>query len=135
MLNVGPLGNGCLRTIDKGILEIIGNWVKINEKAIRTPMPSNIAVTNKPKDFILKEGNTYYLFVHDLQMFADLNVAIAKNMELKEEFVFPEQIKSVCWMDSGEELNFVQNGENVTITTKPYMYGESYVVRIVEIKV
>lgn len=135
LLNVGPLGNGCLRTIDKGILEIIGNWVKINEKAIRTPMPSNIAVTNKPKDFILKEGNTYYLFVHDLQMFADLNVAIAKNMELKEEFVFPEQIKSVCWMDSGEELNFVQNGENVTITTKPYMYGESYVVRIVEIKV
>lgn len=135
LLNVGPLGDGTLRTIDKGLLEVVGDWIKMNEKAIRTPKPTDIIVTNKPKDFILSENDTYYLFVHDLQMFADLNVAIAKKMDLEEKFVFKKGIKSVCWMDNCEKLDFIQDGDNVTIKTKPYRYGESYVVRIIEIKV
>ncbi len=135
LLNVGPKGDGSLRTIDKGMLEIIGDWVRMNEKVLRTPVPTDIVVTNKPKDFILQEGDTYYLFVHDLQMFADLNVALCTKMELKEEFEFDKKIKSVRWMDNQEDLDYVQDGVNVTITTKPYNYGESYVVRIIEIKV
>ena len=79
----------------------------MNEKALRTPEPTDIIVTNKPKDFILYEDNTYYLFVHDLGMFADLNVAVCKQMELKEEFVFSKKIKSVYWMDNGEKLDFI----------------------------
>ena len=30
LLNVGPMGDGGLRTIDRGILEIMGQWIDIN---------------------------------------------------------------------------------------------------------
>jgi len=135
LLNVGPKGDGTLRTIDKGILELIGEWVKLNDEAIRKPYPTDIIIKNKPKDFILKDVDTYYLFVHDLSMSADTNVALEAEMNLKESFKFDKKIKSVAWLDSKEELEFSQNGDEVTIKTKPFMYGESYIVRIAKIKV
>jgi len=135
LLNVGPKGDGSLRTIDKGILEMVGEWVSLNEKALRLPSPTNIEIIGKSKDFILQDSETYYLFVHDLAMTADLNVALRANMNLIERFIFEKPIKSVCWLDNGEELDFCQENGEVTITTKPFPYGESYIVRILEIKI
>ncbi len=134
LLNVGPKGDGTLRTIDRGMLELIGEWVAPNEAAIRGCVPQDIAVQNKPKDFLLKKGDIYYLFIHDLYMAADLNVALHTEMDLKEEFHLPAQVESVFWLDSGEELEFCQEGDRVKITTKPFTYGDSFVVRIAEIK-
>ncbi len=134
LLNVGPKGDGTLRTIDKGILELLGQWVAPNEEAIRGCAPTDIAIDNKPKDFILKKGSTYYLFVHDLCMVGDLNVALKSEMDLQENFQFPEEIKSVTWLDNGEELEFTQEKGRVKITTKPFKYGDSYVVRIAKLE-
>ena len=135
LLNVGPMADGSLRTIDKGMLEIVGEWVKLNEKALRTPVPTNIEIEDKPKDFILKEGDTYYLFVHDLGMCGDENVAISRCMNLSEKFEFEGKIKSMCWLDNGEAVEFNQEDKKVSVKLKPFIYGESYVVRILEIKV
>ena len=134
LLNVGPKGDGSLRLIDKGILELMGEWVAPNEAAIRGCAPTDIAIENKPKDFILRKGDTYYLFVHDLYMTADLNVALKTEMDLLEAFRFAPKIQSVAWLDNGEELEFTQVKDKVEITTKPFTYGDSYVVRVAEIK-
>ena len=50
LLNVGPMGDGGLRTIDRGILEIIGQWIDINKEAVYIPRPTGITVENKEKD-------------------------------------------------------------------------------------
>ena len=135
LLNVGPKGDGSLRLIDQGILEILGEWVALNDKAIRIPAPSGIEIQNKPKDFMLQEGNTYYLFVHDLFTGADENVTIARQGDLTERFTLDKPIQSVCWMDNGEPLEFTQEGDQVVVKTKEFRYGESYVVRIAQITV
>ena len=135
LLNVGPKGDGSLRLIDKGMLELIGGWVKLNDEALRNPAPTNIEIQDKPDDFILNEGNNYYLFVHNLSMTADLNVALNATLNLEEKFFFDKAIKSVEYLDNGESLEFTQDNNNVIIHTKPFSYGESYVIRVVKFTV
>lgn len=133
LLNIGPMADGSLRTIDKGMLEIVGDWVRINEEAIHKPIPTDITIEDKPKDFILRDGNSYYLFVHDLKMVSDKNVALEAHLELEEKFVLDKKIKSVQWLDNNEHLDFVQENDKVVVHTKPFFYGESQVIRIAKI--
>lgn len=120
-----------------GLYSVIGReeWVNLNDNALRSPYPTDIKIRNKPDDFVLNDGDAYYLFVHDLAMTADLNVALNSTMILEEVFDFGKKIKSVHWLDNGEKLDFIQENGKVTIKTKPFMYGESYVVRVIEINV
>lgn len=135
LLNVGPMGDGNLRLIDRAMLELIGKWVKIHHTALYEPHPTDIVIENKPKDFILQNGDTYYLFVHDLKMMANINVAMRAVMDLDERFVFDKEITSVRWLDNGKPLEYSQENGKTLIHTEPFKYGENYVVRIAEIKV
>ena len=130
LFNVGPKADGSLRTIDKGALEILGQWTALNEEALRDPAPTAIEVEGKPKNFLLKNGKHYYLFLFDISMRGDGNVAINKEMDLDNVFCLEETVKSVCWLDSGNPMEFTQEGNRVTITAEPYRYGQSFVVRI-----
>jgi hypothetical protein len=47
----------------------------------------------------------------------------------------PEKIKSIQWLDNGEDVFFEQDGDKVTITTTPQLYGEQLVVKIAKIEV
>ena len=69
-------------------------------------------------------------------MYADKNVANA--VEEKADFYtdtfdLPEKIQSATWMDNGEEVAFTQNGNAVTVTKVPFVYGRSLVVRVAKI--
>ncbi|MBE6552498.1 MAG: alpha-L-fucosidase [Ruminococcaceae bacterium] len=133
LLNVGPKGDGTLRPMDKAMLEAMGEWVEYNEDAIRTCEPTGIAIDGKDKDFILKKDeNTYYLFVHDLPMSADPNVAVKRRGEFTERFTFDKRIKSVEWTDGGI-LEFSQNDITTEVYTTPFLYGEDLVVRVARI--
>ncbi len=135
LLNVGPKGDGSLRTIDKASLEIIGQWSKLNDEALHNPAPTAITVKDKPNNYILKEGNNYYLFFFDLGSNGDSNVSINRDTNPDNIFSFDEKIKSVRWLDSGEELSFTQENGIVNIQAKPYKYGQSFVVRVAKITV
>lgn len=131
LLNIGPMGDGRLRLIDKGILEIVGDWVKRNDEAVRKPAPTKIAIQNKPSDFILYDGNAYYLFIHHLAMQGDENVVSHISLDLEETFAFDRRIKSAEFLDNGEKIAFTQKDGYVTIYITPFRYGESQVIRIV----
>lgn len=135
LFNVGPKADGSLRTIDKGALEILGQWAALNAEALYEPAPVAVEVENKPKNFLLKNGNNYYLFLFDISMRGDGNVAINKEMVLDNTFSLPETVQSVCWLDSGKPLQFTQTGDRVTVTAEPYRYGQSFVVRVAKITV
>lgn len=135
LLNVGPKGDGSLRTIDKASLEIIGQWATLNDEALHNPVPTAIEIKHKPSNYILKEGNNYYLFFFDLGSNGDSNVTIKRDSNPDNIFSFSEEIKSVNWLDSGEELSFTQENGIVNIQAKPYKYGQSFVVRVAKITV
>ena len=137
LFNVGPKADGSLRTMDKGALEILGQWSKLNDEALHIPEPTDIEIKDKPNNFILRNDNTYYLFLSDLSISGNENVTINynKNVNCDNIFRFDKKVKSVCWLDNGEELNFTQNDREVTIQAKPYECGQDFVIRIAKIEV
>ena len=133
LLNVGPLGDGSLRLMDAAILDLMGQWVDYYEEAIRLPRPSGIEIKNKENDFLLQNGNDYYLFCFDLPMRADANVSLNEKGDFSDTFDLAEPIRTVFWMDNGEAVNFVQEGSQVTVFTEPFCYGRNLVVRVAKI--
>lgn len=136
LINVGPMGNGKLRPMDKAMLETLGEWVDIYKEALYLPRPSGIEVEGKEKEFLLRGENAYYFFAYGLPMAASVNVELAKTTpEYNNQFTIPERIKSIKWLDNGEALSFTQEGDQVTLTTVPQLYGEQLVVKIAKIEV
>ncbi len=135
LFNIGPKGDGTLRTIDKGALEVLGQWSRLNDEALHEPAPTGIEIQDKPGNFILENEGAYYLFANDLSISGCEDVTIGDG-EFKPDNIFTldKTIKAVYWLDSGEPLNFTQNGSNVNIQTKQFKYGEDYVVRIAKIE-
>lgn len=134
LLNVGPVGDGSLRPMDAAMLGIVGEWVGYYEEAIRAPRPVNIQVRNKEEDFLLKDGQNYYLFCFHLPMRADANVAQNEEADFSDLFELSEQIRAISWMDNGEAVDFEQEGSSVTVHTVPYCYGRNLVVRVAKIE-
>lgn len=136
LMNVGPLPDGSLRNIDAATLDVMGTWVSYYEEAIRKPRPANIAVESKTGDFLLKDGNCYYLFCHKLPVSGDENVAkvIYQDAGLYiTSFELPEKIQSITWMDDDTEVSFTQEGDKVTVNKVPFTYGRNLVVRVAKI--
>jgi len=133
LMNLGPMGDGSIRLIDKAVLGIMGEWVRYFDEAIRDPRPCDIVVENKERDFLLKRGNDYYLFCYDLPMSADPNVALQNEELFFDVFLMKDKILSIHWMDNGEMVEFVQDEERVTVKNVPYEYGRDLVVRVAKI--
>lgn len=133
LMNVGPMADGSVRPIDAAILGIMGEWVNIFDEAIRTPRPTNIEIPNKEKDFILRDGKNYYLFCSELPTYGNSHVAIFEEKDYLTTFELEDTISSVTWMDDGTEVEFSQNGKQVSVVTVPYTYGRHLVVRVAKI--
>lgn len=136
LINVGPMGNGKLRELDRAMLNALGEWTDIYSEALYLPRPANISVDGKEKEFLLKGDGCYYFFAYDLPMVGNVNVELAKaDPQYNNTFRLPEKVKSVYWLDNRQDLNFVQEGDLVTLTTVPQLYGEQLVVKIAKIEV
>lgn len=134
LLNVGPMGDGSLRLSDRAMFETLGTWVRIHEEALREPRPVACEIPGKPKDFLLRSGSTYYLFVHDLLQNADAGVSRPMPTDYHETLPFPEPVRRISWLDNGEELTFVQRDGSLTVGTTTFPYGTDLVVRIAKIE-
>lgn len=137
LMNVGPMGDGSVRLIDAAMLDVMGNWISYHEEAVRDARPTGILVESENNNFILKKGNCYYLFCFGLPMISNPDVAKSR-MESESlyvnRFALPEKIKSVTWLDNGTEVEFKQEGDQVAVTTVPFTYGRSLVVRVAKIE-
>ena len=135
LMNVGPMGNGYLRPLDKAMLESLGEWVEIHKEALYLPRPSGIEVEGKEKDFILRlDDNTYYLFAHGIPMSADDNVELRlNNPESLDKFSLGRKVKSATWLDSGEAVDRFIDGDPIVFCPKKQRYGEQLVVKIAKI--
>ena len=126
LLNVGPMGDGSLRLIDRGMLEILGIWTKLNDEALRLPAPTGIAVEEHEEEFILRHEKNLYLFVKDVP---NWNTPEPRFLR----FAMEEPIASACWLDNGEALPFTQEDGTASIHAVPQVYGVDLVLRIAKI--
>lgn len=131
LLNVGPMGDGSLRLIDRALLELLGQWMGYFAEAVRTPRPTDIVVENKPEDFLLWDDDRYYLFCLDIPMIADPD--LVGDRDDTDVFELKERVVSITWMDDGASVPFVQENNRVIVTTEPFAYGRSLVVRVARI--
>lgn len=136
LLNIGPMGNGQLRPLDKAMLDALGEWVKIYSEALYLPRPAKLEIENKEKSFLLEGNGCYYLFAFDLGVSGNPNVELSKgDSNHNNVFNIDKKIKSVKWLDSNEDVLFTQEGSRANIITTPQLYGEHFVVRIAKIEI
>ena len=128
------MADGYLRPIDAGYLDVIGQWVNLHDEAIRAPRPTDIQVEDKPNDFLLRDGNVYYLFCNGLPMMADENVQLAEESgDFISTFALDKKILSATWLDNGAEVQYKQSGSKTELLTVPFTYGRHLVVRVAKL--
>ena len=125
-LNIGPMPNGEVRLIDRGIFELIGIWVKKNKNFIYDVHGGK----EISKDCLLLEaGEQRYLYIKEVQMSSDTNVAYGANdryVDLPAEL----GIKKGVWLDDNSKAE-IKKGK---LKVKPFGYGTSLTGRVLKIK-
>lgn len=137
LLNVGPQPDGSIRPLEKYTFDMLGKWVDVYKEALYNVRPA-AGVECDGEKFILKadQPGIYYLFVPNLGIVGSANVVSrVENMVKASITGFPEEIKSIRWIENDEKLNFTQDGDKVDINCTQYEYGRNYVVRVAKIEV
>lgn len=136
LLNVGLTAGGSIPKIQEAMLELMGDWLELNGRAIYDGRPS--AVEGEGGDFALegKDGKLY-LFIHRLKIRGDSNVTVNGGGAGEKRFTgLHRPITSIRWLDSGDLLEFQHepsSGELRVVATG-FPYGVNLVVRIAEVE-
>lgn len=134
LLNVGPRGDGTLRPLDVELLRCIGRWTEVYREAAYLPRPTDITVADKPRDFVLKYEDAYYLFCHGLCMSGDGN-AVISGAHAPSRLALDTPVRHVTWLDNGREVPFEHEEGVLTVHVGPFPYGTNFVVRVAKIEV
>ncbi len=135
LINIGPLAQGAVDPYQKELMRLIGRWVNVYKEAIYDVKPYPAISTND--NFIVKGDNgKLYIFCLNPARIGDINVLVGgKHSTLTTFKNVPDKIKSVKWMDNGQNLNFTQNNGLLAIDFKELKYGISYGVRVAEAEI
>ena len=126
LLNVGPMGDGSLKPMDKCMLDFVGKWIKQNKNFIYGVEVSDVKSDDA---YILKgENGKYYAVVTGVDMLADSNVqrlSKGKVITLKTD----KKIVGGKWLDSRRKI--VKNGKN-SFNCEFFNYGSSHSLKVAE---
>ena len=133
LMNVGPMANGKLRTLDTAMLVTLGEWIdKFSEACVGT-LPTKIEVSGD--DFVMQGKDAYYLFCHELPMGGNRHVALTDDQRegYSISLNLDKKIKSITWLESGDAVEYKETEGGVKLYPTPQPYGQSVVVRIAKI--
>ncbi len=126
LMNVGPMGNGDLRLIDKATLLEMGKWIKYNKDFIYDVKRADIEAENA---ILLKNGKGEYFAV----------TAVAKHFNVQHnalgsivEVKIDAKIKSARWLENGKRIKLLKNKSSYM--TEPYGYGTSMCYRVAKLE-
>jgi alpha-L-fucosidase len=120
LLNTGLRGDGSVNPMDACMLKEIGKWTKKNKEAIYSVKSCAITAKNAT---ILEGNGCYYAVIKNVPMSADPNV---QRNEGKGRVYIDADIRSAEWLDNGEKIKLEGNSFEI----EPYLYGESYSLRV-----
>lgn len=129
LLNIGPLGQGAVDPYQKELLKLVGRWVDVFGEAIYEGKPYPAGSPNQ--NFILKGDGKLYLFYFHPSRRGNENVTVGNTYS--GAFAFgnvQDEVKSLRWMDNGEELSFQQKDGMLSANFTGQGYGYSYCVRV-----
>ena len=129
LLNIGPTAQGGIEPIQAEVMNVMGKWMNLYGEAIYSGKP--YAAGGMGKNFILKSDDALYLFFFDLARCGSENVVVGGNYCGSYAFGnVPDKVRSVEWMDNGEQLDFVQDDGILAVHATGFPYGLSTCVRV-----
>lgn len=136
LLNIGPNKDASVPTIQKGIMECIGRWMKVYGEAVYDGRPY-ITYPDR-EEFVLKsvkDEKTAYLFKFNLgYSTGNVNVSLGFGESAPVTLdKFYKKIKSIKWMDNDEELEFSQQEDILNVKFTGFTYGQSLCVRVAKV--
>lgn len=136
LLNIGLDAQGGITKMSEALLETIGIWTNMAKDSLYEARPCD-AVCSHEKDFVLKKGNTYYVYVHDLNLLGPKDVVAAYENTTEGHFIkgIPHKVKSMKWVDNDEDLLFSQKDDTLSYRAVGFYYGRHYIVRIAKIEI
>lgn len=138
LLNIGPNADGSVSTMQRGIMECIGRWMDSFGEAIYNGRPY-ISYDDKPEFFLKHENdhNVLYLFrFNPQQCYGDKNVTLDFSEDSPKLPLFDKfnrEVISASWLDNGEQLSFIQDGDKLKINFTAFPYGQSLCVRVAKV--
>ena len=136
LLNIGPTAQGGIPLYEQGLLETVGRWISSYKEAVYLPRPV-VGIKCQGRDFMLQSGRTCYYFAHDLGIHggSDVTVNVA-GIGTRPVDGFAQTVRSACWMDNGQSVEFVQNVKLKMLSLKctGYLYGTDTVVRVMKLE-
>jgi hypothetical protein len=134
LLNVGPKGDGSIRTIDRGYFEEIGKWFSLNGEAFYRGKHSQI-ISSVPSTYVMDGDGVSYLCAENVPMVSDPNVAkgsaVFSSIALKG---VSRKISSIHCLDNDETVSFTQENGLVNLAIPPFFYGNALPVRVLKIE-
>ena len=122
LLNVGPMGNGELSSIDKGYFESIGKWIKANKGVYTKLKKCDITAENA---IIFTDGNDYYAVLENAITAGSVDVMLdAKTFDVK----INANIKNAKYLDTGKRIKVKNN----CFTAEAQAYGTNLRYRMVK---
>ncbi len=132
LLNIGLTGTGAVDYFQAANLMRIGEWVKMHQSAVYNVKP--IRVYGAGSDFAVEgDDGKVYFFIHKLGMKGHSNVTVSDGGIGPRTFTgLKKKVKSIKWLDSNEEMDFLQNAEAdlFSFYATGYPYGVDLVVRV-----
>jgi alpha-L-fucosidase len=134
LLNVGPTATGAIPEYETAALRRTGRWVELHADAIYDARPEPVHCQGR--DFVLRNGDRLFYFVHDLATHGDAHVTAAGGGTGPRSLSnLKTPVAGARWLDNGQELPWTQNVEAgiAAIDCTGYPYGTNLVVRVAEL--
>ena len=129
LLNIGPGPQGNVIPMQKELLSIMGDWMKLFGEAIYNGKVYDSRSIGR--SFVLKGDGCLYIFCYDLGIEGMDHVTVGGRYNGVYAFSgIKDEIKSIEWMDNKEQLEFTQKEGNLMVNFTGTPYGTSYCVRV-----
>ena len=136
LLNIGLDAQGGITKMSEALLETIGIWTNMAKESLYEGKPCELICSHQ-KDFVLKKGKDYFVYVHDLNLLGPKDVVAAYKSTTEGHCIkgITGKVKSMKWVDNNEELLFTQNEDILSYRAVGFYYGRHYIVRIAKIEI
>lgn len=128
LLNVGPLGNGDVKPLDKYMMLEIGKWIKYNKSFIYDVRAADIECEGA---ILLKDSKGIYYAVVETPTIICVEHETLGSLSPLNKVRVGAKIKSAKWLDNGKRIKV--NKDN-TFVTVPFDYGISMHLRVARLE-
>ncbi|WP_308559786.1 alpha-L-fucosidase [uncultured Holdemania sp.] len=135
LLNIGLTGQGGVTKMTEALLEVIGQWTAMAKDSLYDGKVCDIRCSHE-KDFVLEKDGAAYVYVHDLPLLGPKDVVAAYESTDEDHSLsnLNRKVKSIRWIDNGEELLFSQKDDVCSYRAVGFPYGSHWIVRVAKVE-